>query len=163
MYNAIPYLGKGSINNSKEMNQGQYLTLKLLEDCTDTGRTVTTDNWFTSLPLANTLREVDMNIVGIIKKKTYIPAIMNEVFKTRKTGTTTFLSHGDTTLISYKAKNDKAVTLLSTHHHSIEFGHKNKSTVLYYNKHKGGVDSFDQFCANYSCGIQHGSGLFVSS
>ena len=155
MFNAIPYLGKGSIKKSKEINQGQILTLKLLEDYTNTGRTVTTDNWFTSLPLANALREVSMNIVGTVKRKPYIPAIMNEVCKTRKIGTTAYLFHGDTTLVSYKAKKDKVVTLLSTLHHSIEFGHKNKSTLLlYYNKHKGGVDTCDQLCANYSCSRQ---------
>lgn len=136
MFNAFPYLGKGSIKKTERVNQGQFLTIKLLEDCFDTDQTVTADNWFTSLPLAKALQENGLNIVGTVKKKPYIPTVMTDMSKTTPTGTTAFFFSKDSIVIFYKAKSDKVVTLLSTIHHSIGFGEKNKSTaLLYYKKH----------------------------
>lgn len=130
MFNAFPYLGKGSIKKTERVNQGQFLTIMLMEDCFDTDQTATTDNWFTSLPLAKALEENGLNIVGTMKKKTYLPTVMTDMSKTRPTGTTAFFFSKDSMVIFYKPKSDKVVTLPSTIHHAIGFGEKNKPTAL---------------------------------
>ena len=56
--NAIPYLGKGSVQElerSQEINQGEFYTMELLEHLREAGRVVVCDSWFTSLHLAQTL------------------------------------------------------------------------------------------------------------
>lgn len=163
MFNAYPYLGKGSIPAQVGMNQGHYLTIKLLEDCYFTDRTVTTDNWFSSIGLAKDLKEKGLTTVGTLRKKPNVPQVIygpkkgapKQDHRLRPVGTTGFLFHDYVTAISYKPKADKTVALLSTLHHDFEIGAKNKATaLLYYNKHKGGVDTFDQLCANHNCGRQ---------
>ena len=46
----------------------------------------------------------------------------------------------------------KLVTLLSSMHGQADIHEKGKpEIIMYYNKTKGGVDSFDQTCSNNSC------------
>ncbi|CAL4241661.1 unnamed protein product, partial [Meganyctiphanes norvegica] len=71
---AIPYLGKGSVENlPRGVNQGEFITMKLLEDLLDPGRVVCLDNWFTSLSLAKSLLAKNMHLVGTIRPKPYLP------------------------------------------------------------------------------------------
>ncbi|XP_050308274.1 uncharacterized protein LOC126744765 [Anthonomus grandis grandis] len=65
------YLGK--INNKPEKNQGERVVLDLVEPL-GTGYGVTTDNFFTSLPLADKLAEKKLTLCGTLRKnKSYIP------------------------------------------------------------------------------------------
>ena len=71
---AIPYLGKGSMEDlPRGVNQGEFITMKLLEDLIDPGRVVCLDNWFTSLSLANHLLAKKIHLVGTIRSKPYLP------------------------------------------------------------------------------------------
>ncbi|KAK3894878.1 hypothetical protein Pcinc_001374 [Petrolisthes cinctipes] len=153
MFNAYPYLGKGSVPKTEGSTQGQFLTEKLIEGYTGAGRTITTDNWFTSLPLAMNLLQEDTHLVGTMRPKPYVPREAITSKADRLIGSSLFLHDNNVTLLSYKAKKDKNVLLLSTRHHTQTIsGRKNKPEILhYYNKHKGGVDVFDQLCAKYSC------------
>ena len=57
MLNAIPYLGK-SVNTAsivKKIGMEHYYAKELNKPYHHTGRNVTYDNWFTSVPLANDL------------------------------------------------------------------------------------------------------------
>ncbi|XP_076047427.1 uncharacterized protein LOC143028962 [Oratosquilla oratoria] len=114
-------------------------------------RTLTMDNWFTSLPLAQDLLARNTTCVGTIRKKPYIPTVMLEKERVRPEKTSIFLFDCNTTLVSYKAKKDKTVVLLSTLHHEAAIGEKGKPEIIhFYNKSKGGVDVLDHMCASYS-------------
>lgn len=54
--NGFPYLGKDE-NRESSVPLGEFVVLKLMEPFTGCGRTVTTDNFFTSVPLAAKLLE----------------------------------------------------------------------------------------------------------
>ncbi|KAJ8930740.1 hypothetical protein NQ314_016431 [Rhamnusium bicolor] len=112
------------------------------------------DNWFTNVPLADRLiyRPYTMTIVGTIRKnKPHIPPSLVENDKKRQLGTSLFAYSSNSTLVSYKPKTNKIVTLLSTMHTSS--GTINKTTkkpeiIHTYNATKGAVDTFDQMCQN---------------
>lgn len=150
MLNAMPYLGKHTTPPTG-MKLGQYFTMELLRPYYNTQRTVTTDNWFTSYPLATSLLEKDLKIVGTIRKKPFIP---EDMLKTdgREVNSCAFLFDHRSTLLSYKVKKNKVVLLLSTEHNEKKIGEENKpEIVLYYNRTKGGVDTLDQMATTYSC------------
>lgn len=152
MFNAYPYLGKGSVPKKDGSCQGQFLTERLMEGYSGAARTVTTDNWFTTIPLAKRLLEENIFLVGTMRTKPYIPteAIISK--KDRPIGSSLFLHDNDVTLLSYKTKKEKNVLLLSSRHHTQTISKRKKPEILhYYNTHKGGVDIFDQLCAKYSC------------
>ena len=105
--NAIPYLGKGSTNLAiNKIGLGQHFTTELVAPFKCAGRIVTSDNWFTSLPLARALRKDKMHLVGTIRPKPYIPT---QLVKTLKVGQSCALyNHGDkVTLLAQKVKTTK--------------------------------------------------------
>lgn len=74
-------------------------------------------------------------------------------FKDRKCNTSIFCYDNELTLLSYKPKPNKVIYLLSS---CDEEGAVNQTTnkpymVEFYNKTKGGVDTFDQMCSVMSC------------
>lgn len=136
--------------------------LMLLEDCTDTGRTVTTDNWFTSLPLTNALREVGMNIVDTIKKKPYIPTIMNEVSKTRKTRTTAFLFHrGYIDFLQGQERQSSNINISWLHFHWLVTRTNPLSSSITINM-KVGLVLLINYVLTIHAVDRHDGGLFVS-
>lgn len=88
-------------------------------------RNVTTDNWFTSIELAESLKTNKLTFLGTIRKnKRQLPSD-----------------------ISKKGKN---VLLLSTMHHGDDINCRNNKSemIMAYNETKGGVD---KLCAQYNC------------
>lgn len=67
MCNAFPYLGKDLSRPSGE-RLSEHVVMKLMEPFMDKGRTVTTDNYFTSLSLAQRLLSRKTSLVGTINK-----------------------------------------------------------------------------------------------
>lgn len=124
MFNAYPYLGKGSVPKTDGSCQGQFLTERLMEGYTGDARTVATDNWFTTIPLAKRLLEENTFLVGTMRTKPYVPteAIIRK--KDRPIGSSLFLHDNDVTLLSYKTKKEKNVLLLSSRHHTQTIGKK---------------------------------------
>lgn len=55
MYNAIPYVGTVDKNAAEAVPS--YYVRKLTEPIYNTGRNITCDNWFTSIPICDTLRK----------------------------------------------------------------------------------------------------------
>ncbi|XP_068229338.1 piggyBac transposable element-derived protein 4-like [Palaemon carinicauda] len=116
MCNAIPYLGKGTTTTSTPL--GEYFTMELTRPFRKTGRIVTTDNRFHSLPLARGLRQFGMHLVGTIRPKPYTPSLM----------LTTPLGFGEcvasynyedkVTLLCQRVKTTKRIHILSTVHHN---------------------------------------------
>ncbi|XP_063924587.1 piggyBac transposable element-derived protein 4-like [Zophobas morio] len=67
MVSAIPYIGKEVRANAEPLPH--YYVKKLSESIHGTGRNITMDNWFTSIPLAdNMVNNYNLTIVGTLRK-----------------------------------------------------------------------------------------------
>ena len=150
--NAIPYLGKGTVDLSTYQTHGEYYIMELTAPFTRHGRVVTTDNWFSSLQAAVSLKKKGLDFVGTIKDKPYLPKPLIEM--TLRVGESVALYHYEHNLthITHQASKNKKVQLLTTIHHRPSVIEKVKTDPqMFYNATKGGVDTFDQLCANTSC------------
>lgn len=149
MLNAIPYIGKVKTLNSEPVPT--YYVRKLSEPICGTNRNITTDNWFTSVPLFNKmLVDHKLTMVGTMRaNKTEIPA---KFLQSKPAGESLFAFDHNKTLVSYSPKEKKNVILLSTMHHSanVDAETKKPEIVLFYNSTKGGTDTFDKLCHGYS-------------
>lgn len=120
----------------------------------NTGRVVTADNFFSSIPLVQYLWKNGLMYVGTLRvNKTEIPQEFKPHRK-REIFTTNYGYHDYLTLISYVPDKKKAVILLSSKHHIVELDNdqaKKPKIIRYYNKTKGGVDNFDKLIGTYSC------------
>lgn len=148
----MPYLGK---IEGESKNASQTIVLSLTCSIEGSNSVITMDNWFTSLGLARALRERGLHLVGTVRKsRREVPEFIRSA-KNRELYSTRFLYNKQDfhQLISYKAKKDKIVLLLSTIHRTEEVSTETdkKPTVIdYYNKTKFGVDCADQMSKNYS-------------
>ena len=151
--NAIPYLGKGSVPPlNPSVNQGQWITTKLVEPFRADGRVICCDNWFTSLNLAKKLLADKMHLVGTIRPKPYLPT--NEIIKEKlKVGESCaiFQRANKVNVVYKKVKTTKHVAVMTTVHNSFSTVEDEKTEAhMYYNASKGGVDAFDRMCAESS-------------
>ena len=151
MLHSIPYLGKDD-SRPAGVKFGEHVVLQLIEPYRKTGRNVTTDNFFTSVNLAKTLRQQGTSIVGTVNRiRKEIP---QEIKKMKEDlYTTKIFKHDCCTLTVYQATTAKNVLLLSTMHSTVDIGDDRKSkpeTVTFYNSTKFGVDVVDQMARKYS-------------
>jgi len=152
------YVGKQPEGPFVVDNSAFSVVKRLTLPIQNSGRNVTTDNWFTSIPLMEYLLSRNITTVGTIRKnkKEIPPEFINP--KNRKNNTSIFGFSDKATLVSYVPKKGKVVTLLSSMHvgkdsDSIDetTGDKRKSNVItFYNKTKGGVDKVDELKKRYS-------------
>ena len=115
LFNAIPYCGVISDKDQAESIPSYYVR-RLCQPIYNTGRNITCDNWFTSIPICQKmLEEYNITMVGTLRKnKREIPA----EFKTKQTdGTKVQFAYSDgKILVSYNPKSNKIVLLLSSYH-----------------------------------------------
>jgi len=153
------YAGKQPDGPYQIDNNPHKVVERLVIPITKSGRNVTMDNWFISIPLVQTLLQNHrLTVVGTIRKnKREIPPIFVQT-KIRPVNSSLF-GYGktfiDTTLLSYVPKKNKVVTLVSTMHHSDDIddssGEAMKPEILtFYNHTKGGVDTVDELKGSYS-------------
>ncbi|XP_035765650.1 piggyBac transposable element-derived protein 4-like [Neolamprologus brichardi] len=145
------YTGKSASAN-REMNQGMRVVLELTEGLQ--GHTVTTDNFFTSFPLAEELRKRRMALVGTLRlnKPELPPQLLN--IRDRDVLSSVFGFSRNRAVVSYVPKRRKNVVVLSTRHREPQvqdFGKRKPQIILDYNKCKAAVDHLDQVCGTYSC------------
>uniref|UniRef100_UPI00358F4BCF piggyBac transposable element-derived protein 4-like n=1 Tax=Myxine glutinosa TaxID=7769 RepID=UPI00358F4BCF len=138
-----------------QMNLASNIVKELCSPLRNTGRNITMDNSFTSVPLAEGLLEKGLTIVGtLLQNKPDVPTVMKPN-KHRQLHSSEFGFKGNITMLSYVPKKNKAVLFLSTLHHEksiMEGSIKNQPEIItYYNSTKGGVDVMDQMVHNYSC------------
>jgi len=118
------------------------------------GRTVKTDNFFTSIDLANQLNNKKLTLVGTMKQKKKKREIPQEFkpARQRDENSSIFGFTNDLTLVSYVPKKNKSVVLLSSlHHDSAICSDSGKPEITeIYNKTKCAVDMMDQMCARYT-------------
>ncbi|XP_032403525.1 uncharacterized protein LOC116709220 [Xiphophorus hellerii] len=143
--NAFPYLGKDPNRPSGE-RLSESVVMRLMEPFMDKGRTVTTDNFFTSLSLAQRLLSRKTTILGTVNERSReIPQSARQMDRTEFT--TQVFSTTGATLTVYAPKRKKAVYVLSSMHSVVETEDTTKrkpNTVTQYNKTKCGVDVMDQ-------------------
>ncbi len=100
--NGFPYLGKNE-NRPIDETVGEHAVFRLAEPFHNTGRNITTDNFFTLLKLAKTLRNKGLSIVGTVKRaKKEVP----ESFELTKGElySSKIVTHNSICLTSYQGK-----------------------------------------------------------
>lgn len=151
--NALPYLGKDE-NRPSSVQLSEYVVLKLMESFTGCGRTVTTDNFFTSKSLATQLLAKNTTLVGTIRSNNReLPLIAKQKKDDMERFSSKLFTTGNCTLTIYKSKPNKKVLLLSSKHKFVTVENNDKrlpETVSYYNKTKFGVDMTDQMARKFT-------------
>lgn len=148
----LVYTGKNG--DKRSIDLARTVVEYLCEPFYESNRNITTDNYFTSYPLAKSLLSKGLKLIGTLKKnKTCVPAefLPN---RTKEASSTMFGFQKDITLASHVPKVGKAVLFLSTIHHTnniiTEEGKKPISQInKYYNQTKSGVDTMDQMVHEY--------------
>lgn len=111
--NIIPYLGKDD-KRPPMTSLGEHVIMTLIEPYLGKGYNVCTDNFFTSYPLAKNLAEKSTSIVGTLRaNKREIPAVAHSQMEQYDSK---FFQREEVNLVSYQAKKNKKVFLLSTLH-----------------------------------------------
>jgi len=146
------YCGKQPNGPYNYSNGPSDIVTRLTAHLKGTCRNLTTDNWYTSYPLAVSLLKDKITLVGTLKKnKREIPVefLPN---KKKEVSSSMFGFQKQVTLVSFTPKKNKSVLLLSTMHNdaSVDTETKKPEIIHFYNSTKGGVDTVDQLCGNYS-------------
>ena len=155
------YLCAGQVYRGKEfegheIGQGKRVVLDLSSKITGSGRNITMDNLFTSIPLCEELSKRKLTLLGTMRKnKGEIPPSF-QGSKTRELYSTKFGFAKDSKMMiaSYVPKKGKSVIMLSSGHYNASIADDKPfkpQLILDYNQRKGGVDTFDQCIKNYSC------------
>lgn len=137
----------GKEGNKREKNQGENVVMDLTSHL-EAGYNITTDNFFTSVPLALKLqmRRNPMTLLGTIKaNRLHIPPGIKNHPKTEEYSSK-FLFSNDMMLVNYIPKLKKSVILLSSDLPIDELmdGEKRKPKIIdNYNHTKYGVDKLD--------------------
>lgn len=152
VYNFEIYCGMQVPGPFAVSNKAIDVVKRLVEPIKNSNRNLTTDNYYTSYELAMYLLDNGITLLGTMKKNK--PQIPREFLasRNRETQTSLFGFQDTCSLVSYVPKQNKAVILLSTLHDSAEIDPETRkpAMILDYNSTKGGVDTVDQKCANYS-------------
>ena len=117
------------------------------------GRNVTTDNFFTSRQLSETLKSWNLTLVGTVRlNKRFLPSTMQPE-KSRIVFSTNFVFRQDAMLCSYVPKKKKAVILLLSTHSTVcveATATANLEIITFYNRTKVGVDPMDKMLMTYT-------------
>ncbi|KAL2083869.1 hypothetical protein ACEWY4_019387 [Coilia grayii] len=149
--NILPCLGKDPTWPRGE-RVSESVVMRLMEPFLDKGRNVTTDNFFTSLSLAERLLSRNTTILGTVNKiRQEIPLSTRQMH--RNECTTQVFSTTGATLTVYAPKRKKTVYVLSSMHSMIQKQDTAKTkpnTITLYNTTKCGVDVMDQMVREYT-------------
>lgn len=146
------YIGKQHPGPYKLDTSNISLLPRICLPISGTNRNVTMDNFFTSLQVAELLRnEHRLTIIGTMRKNR--PEIPTQFNIKRREKSTMFAFREKTTLVSYIPKPRKNVILLSTMHYDDEINKitGKPSVIMDYNATKSGVDILDKMCEAYNC------------
>ena len=149
--NGFPYIGKDEMRSSTERVSDRTV-MQLMRPYLCKGRNVTTDSYFTSMKLANQLKEKQTSLLGTVNKiRREVPLPLR---KMKDLHSCKLYKSGDITLTAYQGKVNKHVLILSTMHKDITIANnakKTPETVFSYNETKYGVDIVDQMAKKYTC------------
>lgn len=144
------YLGRQP-GQQREIGQGARVVKDLTSPWRRSGRNVTVDNFFTSVPLAEDLLNDGLTYVGTIRSnKPHLPDEMKA--NRREQYSSMFGFHNQLTLVSYIPAKGKAVLALSTMHHDNSVGgdKQKPEIILHYNHTKSGVDNLDHLATMHT-------------
>jgi len=150
LISAEPYVGQvTNLQNGESVPS--YYVRKLSESIHHTQRNITCDNWFMSVNLMRTMKnDYDLTVVGTLRKnKREIPISFT---RAASAGTARYAYSEKNTLLSYSPKKNKVVLLLSSFHERGRLDNVAQipEIVTFYNRTKGGTDTFDQMCHAYT-------------
>ncbi|XP_060809155.1 piggyBac transposable element-derived protein 4-like [Amyelois transitella] len=147
------YVGKQPDGAYKVDNSAMALVSRLSEGIYGTGRNITCDNFFTSIPLLDKFEaEHRLSVLGTIRKnKKELPKTFTEI-RGRAEKSSLFGYRGNCSLVSYVPKKGKNVLLVSSMHDDdkIDGVTGKPEMIIDYNMTKGGVDTVDKMCATYN-------------
>lgn len=147
------YVGTQPANSPYlQSNKPHDIVIRLASQIEGTGRNITGDNWFSSIPLARELLQKKITYVGTLKKnkKELPPELVSKQTEEHKS---IFAFQTDMTVVSYAPKRNRNVVMISTMHHDgqiIEENANKPEIILFYNKTKSGVDVVDEKAGTYS-------------
>lgn len=152
LINSLPYLGGITITDQlKDESLSEYYFRKVTVPIHGKKHTITCDNWFTSIPLLQRMKEDPYNVLitGTIRKnKREIAAEMK--IASKNPPESKFFHSKDTTLVSYTPKKNKIVLVVSNYLQSTTIENDKSVIILHYNKTKGGTDCFDWLCHSHT-------------
>ncbi|KAB0804260.1 hypothetical protein PPYR_01230 [Photinus pyralis] len=142
-----------TVDNKTETGQGQRVVLDMVSHLGQ-GYGITTDNFFTSIELADKLLQRNLTLCGTLRRnKPYIPSELLPA-RYKKDFSSMFAFMKDKTLVSYVPKRNSAVVLLSTEHRDDKISGADNDykpdIILHYNKTKGAVDTTDKLAKEYT-------------
>ncbi|KAJ8935474.1 hypothetical protein NQ318_009599 [Aromia moschata] len=145
------YVGQQPNGPYKIDTNAKAVVQRLCQPILKTNRNVTTDNWFYSIPLADSLRDNGLTFIGTMRKnKREIPDLFTQKNE-RPIGSSMFAFGCGGTLVSYIPKKNKNVLLFSMMRRDNINGVTGKPEIIHrYNETKGGVDVVDKLCAQYN-------------
>lgn len=149
------YVGKQPDGQFRTSSKTADLVTRLVQPVSGSNRNITCDNWFTSIPLATKLRqEHKLTLIGTLRKNKaeVLPNILAE--PSREVSSSLFGFMENCPLVSYVAKKNKPVLLISTMHDDKAIdpatGDERKPVIISaYNDTKYGVDILDKMCRQY--------------
>jgi hypothetical protein len=115
--NLVIYAGKQPEGPYQLSNSPADVVERIISPISGSGRNVTVDNWFTSVPLAmKLLKDNNLTLLGTIRKnKKEIPPQLVQT-KNKAINTSMFCFRKEMTMVSYVPKKGKVVLLVSTMH-----------------------------------------------
>ncbi|KAH9635219.1 hypothetical protein HF086_013246 [Spodoptera exigua] len=135
-------------------NERHDIVMRMAQPVLGKNMNITMDNWFSSLRTAKQLFENGTTMVGTVRKdKREVPQEFR-VARGNPLHSSKFGFHPPCTLLSYVAKPNKVVIMISTMHNDAtideDSGDSRKPEVItYYNRTKNGVDLVDKMCSMY--------------
>lgn len=148
------YVGTQPEGPYRVSNSPSDVVLRLCERIFGSGRNITMDNWFTSVPLVKNLHNHHLTVIGTIRKnKRELPLEFSRPAE-RPEHTSMFGFSKECSLVSYIPRKKKNVLLLSSMHDSDEIDGTNANKpimIIDHNRTKGGVDTVDKLTASYNC------------
>jgi hypothetical protein len=153
--NAIPYLGKDDCR-PKDRQLGHHVVMQLMKPYFGKGHNVTTDHFFTSLPLIKDLKSKPTSSVGTCRwTRRELPSIIHTLQRIERHDSLLFQEESSSaTLTVYKSKPQKTVLIISSQHNSCSVNDEHikrlPETIVYCNKTKHGVNKLDQMTRQYT-------------
>lgn len=154
-YNITIYCGKDKVEG--DMSASTKVVVDLMHNLLDSGRTLYTDNYYTSVSLAHKLLDRKTHLVGTLRANRRLNC--KEVVHKQLSKGQTIAKESNTGIVQLKWKDKRDVLTLSTKHTDEKVKtttsrgeEKDKPAIIVdYNKSKSFIDISDQLKAYNSC------------
>lgn len=146
------YCGTQPDGPFKISNSPIDIVKRLVVPIENSNRNLTTDNYYTSIPLADYLLSQKITLIGTLKKNKKEIRTAFQADKRKEISSVLFAFQKDKMLTSYVPCKNKVVILISTLHdtEAINPVTNKPQVIIDYNATNGVVDTVDKMCATYS-------------